>query len=104
VYRTEHYDYNNIKLNGNIEIHGHNPCRADTIYSILTNRDSSFFQSIIYNRSGIICGRCLKERSSATTICKLFGGKEMEFTRKEFIFEDIEKAFEFTECGCLCWY
>ena len=96
--KTEYYDHDSIT------IFGHKPCRADTAYFILTNQDTSFFKSRIYDRNGIICGTCLKIESSDTTICKLLGGKKRDFTRKEFIYMDINKAFEFTECGCRCWY
>jgi len=79
-------------------------CWVDTAYTIITNRDSSFFKSEIYDRDGKICGTCFKKESSDTTICRLLGGKKIDATRKEIIYTDIKNAFEFTECGCRCWY
>jgi hypothetical protein len=42
IIKTENYDSNNIEISGNIGIYGRNT------FSIFMNRDSSFFQSIIY--------------------------------------------------------
>ncbi|MFZ4464776.1 MAG: hypothetical protein ACOYN5_13085 [Bacteroidales bacterium] len=72
-------------------------------YEIISNQDSSVITAKVYDSNDAILGVCFKDKSSDTTICRLLGGENRDFVRKEYVFETIEEVFTFVECGYRCW-
>ncbi len=95
IIKEVYYSQDSIKIFG--YSYGH------ISYEIVLNYDTSYFISRVYDYNDMVIGTCCKEKYSDTTICKLFGGINKDFIRKEYRFIDVEEAIELIECGWLCW-
>lgn len=97
LYKTE------IHINDIVIIYGRKPCYARKRYQIITDHDTSFIVAKVFKTDSTFCASCIKALPSDKIVCKVFGGIDSIFIRKELIFENLNDIINLLECGCLCW-
>lgn len=70
-------------------------------YNITISRDTSYIKAVMYFRHPKICVGCEKKSNENITNCFLYGGKNSEFIRKRYVFDNNKDVFDFLENGCI---